>query len=64
MHVSLADRAIRDFTNWSARRGQLFFLSIIFPVIALPIVIARLFTSHHIIKRWHVDDSRSSRSPN
>lgn len=46
-----------DFHLWADRRQMLFLLCIILPAVALPIVGLRLFTSFHVVRRWHVDDS-------
>jgi hypothetical protein len=49
-----------DFGKWADRRKQLFLLCAILPGVVLPIVGLRLFTSIHIVGRWHVDDSTFS----
>ncbi|KAH7376959.1 hypothetical protein B0T11DRAFT_273159 [Plectosphaerella cucumerina] len=46
-----------DFGKWADRRQQLFLLCAILPGVVLPIVGLRLFTSIHIVGRWHVDDT-------
>lgn len=39
-----------------SRAGNLIIAAVAWPVIAMPFVCIRMFTSSRILKRWHADD--------
>jgi len=47
-----------NFANPESIANQVIIAAIACPAFAIPIVLSRLYTSHFILRRWHLDDSK------